>query len=474
MKLSILLVGSIILASSLYASSSNISNSNEFNGKNWVILCSGSKTWYNYAHGSNIYHMYQLFRARGIPDEQIIVLHYDDLATHPRNPTPGQVINTPTGPNVYVDVPKHYTGNDVNPENFLKVLKGDKELESRGKRVLKSGPNDHVFVVFNDHGGPGLVMFPNDPLHNTELIGALKYMHQNNMYSKLVFYLDACESGSMFAKLLPDNLNIYAVSSSAPDQDSYFWYMEKKFDSVPLSAWFIINFINHTTNNDMSTVTLDRQYQYFVDTSDIVDPTQGMTKEHPGHQDSKRYGDLSIGKLTADQFFGKLKHNISYQPIEFNNNNNNNNVIEHAKHIDLPIYLAEQRLIDANTNSDKLRYVAKLESLLNGRQLIDNSFVNYVKQVIHLLSSTSVESIVNNKLEIKNNDQNRHCYRQLVNTFHRKCFNLNQNPYVLKKLQIFVNICNSISNSIDSEIIDKQLQNYCLEDQEFTTVTDIE
>lgn len=28
--------------------------------------------------------------------------------------------------------------------------------------VFNSGPNDHVFVNFVDHGAPGLLAFPND------------------------------------------------------------------------------------------------------------------------------------------------------------------------------------------------------------------------------------------------------------------------------------------------------------------------
>ena len=27
-------------------------------------------------------------------------------------------------------------------------------------RVLQSGPNDHVFIYFSDHGAPNLIAFP--------------------------------------------------------------------------------------------------------------------------------------------------------------------------------------------------------------------------------------------------------------------------------------------------------------------------
>ena len=63
----------------------------------------------------------------GTPDEQIVVMHYDDIADNSNNPVPGNVINKPGGPNVYSGVPKDYTGDDVNAETFLAVLQGHEE-----------------------------------------------------------------------------------------------------------------------------------------------------------------------------------------------------------------------------------------------------------------------------------------------------------------------------------------------------------
>lgn len=43
------------------------------------------------------------------------------------------------------------------------------------------------------------------------------------MYSELVFYLEACESGSMFASL-PKNTKIFALSAANPDESSWAAY----------------------------------------------------------------------------------------------------------------------------------------------------------------------------------------------------------------------------------------------------------
>ena len=35
------------------------------------------------------------------------------------------------------------------------------EIKGGNGRVLESGENDKVFINFADHGGPGLIAFPN-------------------------------------------------------------------------------------------------------------------------------------------------------------------------------------------------------------------------------------------------------------------------------------------------------------------------
>ena len=56
-------------------------------------------------------------------------------------------------------------------------------------------------------------------------------MKLKNMYSKLTFYLDTCYSGSIFESL-PNDINIYAVSSSHIIESSWAAYCPPngKFD----------------------------------------------------------------------------------------------------------------------------------------------------------------------------------------------------------------------------------------------------
>ncbi|GBN35079.1 Legumain [Araneus ventricosus] len=141
-------------------------------GKLWAVLVAGSDSWFNYRHQADICHSYQILKKHGIPDERIIVLMKDDIANNEQNPTPGIVINHPKGKDVYKGVLKDYTGEAVTPKNFLAVLKGDKKAVAGvgSGKVLESGPNDHVFVYFADHGAPGLIAFPEDEVLSKETL----------------------------------------------------------------------------------------------------------------------------------------------------------------------------------------------------------------------------------------------------------------------------------------------------------------
>jgi len=89
---------------------------------------------------------------------------------------------------------------------------------------LESTADDKVFVYFTDHGATGLIAFPSEELYANDMIAALKYMHDNQMYKRLVFYLEACESGSMFDKILPNNWEIYATTAANPNESSWATY----------------------------------------------------------------------------------------------------------------------------------------------------------------------------------------------------------------------------------------------------------
>ncbi|XP_049378180.1 vacuolar-processing enzyme-like [Solanum stenotomum] len=198
----------------------------ESQGTKWAVLVAGSNGWDNYRHQADVCHAYQLLKDGGLKDENIIVFMYDDIAHNRENPRPGVIINNPHGNDVYKGVPKDYLGEDVNAKNFYNVILANKSgIVGGSGKVLNSGPNDHIFIYYTDHGGPGIVAMPSGELvYANDLVNVLKKKHASGTYDRLVFYLEACESGSMFDGLLPEGLDIYVMTASEPDEDSWATY----------------------------------------------------------------------------------------------------------------------------------------------------------------------------------------------------------------------------------------------------------
>lgn len=115
-----------------------------------------------------------------------------------------------------------YKGHDVTAEKFLAVLTGDSA--TAGGRVLESNENSKVFVYYTDHGAPNLVAFPTgNYLYADKLNDAFETMKDKKMFSELTFYMEACESGSMFPSLTSDG-KIYGVTASNATESSWASY----------------------------------------------------------------------------------------------------------------------------------------------------------------------------------------------------------------------------------------------------------
>jgi len=194
-------------------------------GENWAVIVAGSRGYGNYRHQADVCRAYQIASNNGIIDDHIIMMYYDDIAHNKENPFPGKLFNQPTqkgdpGVDVYKGCKKDYIGDDVTPQNFIAVLTGD-SVASGGMPVLKSTADDDVFVNFVDHGGAGIIAFPQHLLDAKVLNDALIKSHAKGLFKRMVFYLEACESGSMFEKILPANISVYATTASNASQPSW-------------------------------------------------------------------------------------------------------------------------------------------------------------------------------------------------------------------------------------------------------------
>ena len=237
----------------------------------WAVIMAGSNTYSNYRHQADSHHAVKIMLENGIPRDQIIHMAYDDVANNRSNPFPGQLFNKPTaagtpGVNVYDQSEIDYSGKEVNKSNFFKVLLGDSTASGP---VLGSDADSKVFVYFVDHGGAGLICTPqgsNDWIYADELDSTLQSMKDTNMFKELVFYVEACESGSMFPNLDASE-NIFAMTASNATQSSWGAYCgsEATIDGTNIGSClgdlFSINWMEDTESNDPSVETLQTQYE---------------------------------------------------------------------------------------------------------------------------------------------------------------------------------------------------------------------
>jgi len=269
------------------------------NAAHYAILVAGSNGYYNYRHQADVFHAFQSLVGYGYNPENIITFAYDDIANSKSNPFPGEVYNKPTDPgtpgkDVYKGVRIDYSGADVTPQNFLDCLRGSETLKKQGKKVLESTEKDNVFIFFSDHGASGLIAFPTKYLYANDLISTLNWMSDNKRYNQLVFYLEACESGSMFQNLLATNISIYATTASNAVESSWATYcspqdrVNGKSIGSCLGDLYSVKFLENLDAVNPSIETLLVQYGILV-----VQTTASHVQ---------RYGDVSISNQVIGNF----------------------------------------------------------------------------------------------------------------------------------------------------------------------------
>ncbi|UJR32014.1 hypothetical protein I4U23_019484 [Adineta vaga] len=392
---------------------------------NWAVLVAGSNGWYNYRHQSDVCHAYQILHKNGIPDSNIIVFMYDDLAQNPQNPTKGVVINQPNGQDVYHGVPHDYNGKDVTPKNFINVLLGNKEaMKGIGSgKVLESGPDDNVFIYYTDHGAVGLVAFPTGVLYATDLNDTIAKMHSQNKYKEMVIYIEACESGSMLENILPKDINIYATTASNAKESSYACYYDAKRQTY-LGDVYSVVWMEDSDVEDLSKETL---YQQFLVTQKKTNTSHVM-----------QYGDLALGKAdTVGEFQGGKSNSNKAQRNILKEKYNELLRRDAVPTEDVRISIVSRRLAAADENSvEKSNLEHELVQLLNDRAIITTRIQQIASKALSMNRGDYFEMVTAKHMPLTQHA----CYKSVTQRVQEKCFDL-PNEFVLNKLYIMANLC---------------------------------
>eukprot|EP00927_Polykrikos_kofoidii_P054259 TRINITY_DN486_c0_g1_i5.p1 TRINITY_DN486_c0_g1~~TRINITY_DN486_c0_g1_i5.p1 ORF type:complete len:470 (+),score=68.47 TRINITY_DN486_c0_g1_i5:54-1412(+) len=327
----------------------------------WAVIVAGSNGYSNYRHQADACHAVQIVKAKGIPEDNIITMMYDDIADNQENPFPGKLFNRPdpNGPGIDVYSGCHidYKKSSVTPQTFMDVLSG----KGDGK-VLKSKADDHVFVYFADHGAPGLIAFPDEVLHKTNLQDTLKTMHTKSMFKQLVFYLEACESGSMFEGM--DIPGVYAISAANARESSWGTYcgsdarVNGKDLNSCLGDLFSVSWMEDSDSHDTTAETLQQQFERVRTLTD---------KSHV-----LQFGDKSFVNETVGNFIGSTKTafplDVTVTPAEAKKQRARDTHIHRMLHI----------YTEAERSTARLSAASRLQSELAQQEQVDWVFQHFV------------------------------------------------------------------------------------------------
>jgi legumain len=414
-------------------------------GADWAVLLAGSRTYGNYRHQSDTCHAYKIVNKFGIPDSNVIVMQYDDIAKDPQNPFPGQVFNKPTpagtpGVDVYAGCKKDYTGAAVTPEMFVAVLTGDAS-KTGGRPVLKSGASDRVFIFFTDHGGTGIIAFPDGSLmSSTTLIGAINQMYAQKMYSKLVFYMEACESGSMFEGLIKPSINVYVTTASNAVESSWGTYcppddmVNGKAINSCLGDLYSINWMENAEAAG-PTETLQAQF---------LDVRTKTTQSHV-----MQYGDLSWTSEPIGNYLGGSNTTFKAEVVK-NPSRSSSNV----KSADIPMHLAYYKYLRAESTDFEARMALakELQQHIARRVAVDKMFMDLTTAANNVGAYT-----LKAKMPVVCDGR---CCERLSDVFANQCGGWDD--YALQYHRVFVNLCADINHQpVEADKLVNTLTSLC-------------
>lgn len=414
----------------------------------FAVIVAGSNGYYNYRHQADVCHAYQILHKNGIPDENIVVMMYDDIAHNRRNPTPGIIINKPGGEDVYHGVPKDYIGKDVTPENFLNVLRGNKSaMNGIGSgKVINSGPEDYVFVNFADHGAPNLIAFPHSELHAQDLINTINYMNATNRYKKMVFYVEACESGSMFNRhKLNRNINVFATTAANGRESSYACYYDKKRHTY-LGDVYSVKWMEDS-DKGVPTETLQKQFE--------------IVKSETNTSHAQEFGDLSMGTLPIKEFQGE---NMFKETNEYTGPDTI--ITDAVPSPDVPLMILYNRLKEAKTSLEKKEILIEI-------QLEEESRMK-VKSTVYKIAETLIphRRILKKVIDTPAEPRKEECYKHTVSSFRNHCFDFNKFEHALRHVYVFANLCDE---GFEEEKIHRVIKQVCVPKRDdFIQVMDAE
>ncbi|CAD5219349.1 unnamed protein product [Bursaphelenchus xylophilus] len=384
-------------------------------GEIHAVIAVGSDE--DYRHQADACHAYHVLREHGVKEENIIQLNYDNIANDASARFPGTLYNHPNlTRNYYEGCKIDYRAEQVTVDNFLNALSGK---PSSSGPVLNTTANDRVFVYFVDHGGPGYVNFPREELSAHQLNKTIAEMTENKKYKELVFYVEACFSGSVFENTAPYYKDLYVITAANDHEPSSATYWSEEVMEY-LGDEFSVAWMEFSDANDLHMTTLQDEYE---------NVKRRTTTSH-----AQQFGSKKIAEETIDEFQGGEGGNLlDREPIEF--------VAEQGTTD--PALSRMQRLLETHTSNGNDQEAAKLhkeiDSLLTNRKIAEVDINGFIKKVV---TTKELRELTSEHKPIKDYQ----CHHDVITYFSEHCYKLSDNPYIAKFMHKIISLCYAMTS----------------------------
>lgn len=293
-----------------------------------------------------------------------------------------------------------------------------------------------MFVNFVGDGGTALLLFPDSMLPAQQFANVIQEMRRKNMFSKMVIYLDAACSGSMFDHILSSNENVYATTSTNISEPASTCYLDDLRHTY-LGDAYSVRWMEDSDREDLRKSTLIDQFE--------------LVQKETITSHVMQFGDLSTGRLPLSQFQGASYATPIVLPAT---------PCHPVSSRDVPIAILRHKMRKASSPEALLDIWHKLKVALQKRSFLDDKVAEIARRS-PLNSQARNRALLNRNVRLTNFN----CYERAVRHFSDKCFNLSKNPYALGHLYVLVNLCQAnISLSRILRAMDIACQNITMVD----------
>jgi len=275
-------------------------------------------------------------------------------------------------------------------------------------------------------------------IHAADVNKAIETLQSKGGYKELLFYLEACESGSIFANLLKAP-NAKAITAANPHESSWGWYcagsgtggdmVDGKAINSCLGDEFSVRWMEDTEAADVSSETVGQQFSKLV---------KAVTKSHV-----QQYGVTAFDSEPIGDFQGSDGRN-SVIGVTMNGNGVDSRQVE--------VHQAYYTVVRAETPAARKEAESELAEILARRHSADDRFANIASIAMKGDPAKAEQMLEGNTGTL----EHVACHKMTMEVAATQCGPFTD--YSLRYSRLFANLCDS---EVDEHSVVSAIQTVC-------------